>query len=365
MGVDSEVQSSSLESDSETETAHQITLNPFSIRKDINAKGVGSQSKLLGMKGTVQAKSALAEDAGATMDSRPWKNESRKEPTRSSSEDDDLPIPSGRKRNGAAVAIILSSEDESDDNPIRLDSPRRNTKRVDIVNRSSHTPHQSRPIPSPLVNARQFLLGGSTGNAPVSSLRVRNVVTPTKPSKSGTRPGTFPSTQRRTRSSGKAEQTTSPTKRRTRSTIASNKRSTAAPIGLDDESDGEVNPLKSSMRWQASSTPVTLNTLEGESDDGVPMASDVRSTAARKSTKAAEISYDSEGSDEDIVISPKKRSRRKSTGLNGHTPNLATEGNMKQHKEDLQEDLEDLQETGELFLLSRLQCTDYSPRRGP
>lgn len=323
-------QSTSSDSDSETGTPRQVTTNPFSIRKDNYAKGVGTQITTSGLKDTTQARSALAEgkiDTSGTTVSRSQKEYPTKELARSASESDDLPILSGRKRNGSAVAVVVSSGDDSD--VIHI-GPRRSSTRVDVVDGSSHTQRQSRPTISPRVNARRFFLGGSTGNAPVSRSRLRKAVTPIKQSKTSTRS----SARRHTRGSGGAEQTTSPTQRRTRSSTAVKQQSRAAPVTLHG---GRNNGFLD----------------DDESDDGIPMPTEVRSAAGQTSIKAMVIA--SEESEEDLVFSPKKRRRR--IRLNESSPTLAPD-NTKQQEDDIEEDLEDLQETGERFLLTRLRCTD-------
>lgn len=327
---DRSTSSDSSDSDSETGTPRRVSTNPFSIRKDNHAKGVDTQIKTSGLKGTAQAMFALGEgeiDTSGTTDSRVQRSYPTKELPRSASESDDLPILSGRKRNGSAVAVIVSSGDESDVNQIR---PRRSSKRVNVVDRGSHTQRQSRPILSPRVNTRHFLLGGSTGNAPVSRLRHQKVVNPVKRSK----PNSRSSARRHTRSSGRAEETASPTQRRTRSSTAVKQQSRAAPVTLD----GGTNDA-------------FLD--DDESDDGVPMPTDGGSAAGQTSIKAVVIA--SEESEEDLVLSPKKRRRR--IRLNENSPTLAPD-NTKQREDDIEDDLEDLQDTGERSLLTRLLCTD-------
>lgn len=330
---DPEDQSTTSDSDSETGTARQVTTNPFSIRKDNHAKGAGTHMTLSGVKDLTEARSALTEqkiDTSGTTNSRPQKGYPSTDLTRSSSESDELPILSGRKRNRSAVAIIVSSGDESEVNETRLDTRDRSRKRVDVVDKSSHTRRQSRPMPSPRVNARRLLLGGSTGSAPVPRLCLQKVVTPNKPSKVNTQS----SARRRTRSSGKAEQPASPTRRRTRLSTAMEKQPTAASIVLDDGiHDGILD--------------------DDASDDGVPMPSEVRSTAVQTPTKAVVVASEEE-SDEDLVLSPTKRRR---IHLNEESPTHATDVVSKQQEEDLEEDLEDLQETGKWLLLARLLYT--------
>lgn len=265
-------------------------------------------------------------DTSGTTDSRSQRHFPTKELARSASESDDLPILSGRKRNGSAVAVIASSGDESDVNQIR---PKRSSKRVDVVDNSSHTQPQSRPILSPRVNTGHFLLGGSTGNAPASRLRHQKVVTPIKQSKSSTRS----SARRHTRSSGRAEQTALPTQRRTRSSTAVKQQSRAAPINLVGKRNDSFLD-------------------DDESDDGVPMPSEVRGAAGQTSSKAVVIA--SEESERDLILSPKRRRRMR---LNEESPSLAPDM-TKQQEDDIEEDLEDLQETGERFLLRRLLGTD-------
>ena len=315
MTSDPEDQSTSSDSDSEPGTPRQVTTNPFGIRKNKPAKGVGTQMKWSGTKDKMQSRSALVEgniDFSGTTNSRPQKDHQNKELAGSSSESDDLPILSGRKRNGPAVAIIVSSGDESEVNHI---SPRRRSKRVDVKDERLHTRRQSRPISSPRVNARRFLLGGSTGNAPVPRSRLQKVVTPTKPSKGSTQA----SARRHTRSSGKAEQEASPITRHTRSS-----QPRAAPTILDRKSnDGILD--------------------DDKSDQGVLMSSEVGSTAAQTSIKAVVIA--GEESEEDLVLSPKKR--RRLIRLNEDSPTHTTGSDVKQQQDDLQGDLEDLKETGE------------------
>lgn len=284
-----------------------------------------------GTKVITRARSASAGgNTSGTTSLRPDEYRS-KERARSSSESDDLPILSGRKRNGAAVAIIMSSGDESDVNQIRLTSPRRGTKRMDVMDGGSHDQRESRPQPSLRVNARRFLLGGSTGNAPVSRSGLQKVVSPTGPSKTSTQP----TARRHTRSSGKAEQAASPTKRLTRSSTAIKAQPKAAPVVLNGQgNDGLLD--------------------DDESDDGALRPSEARTTAAQTSTTSVVIA--SEESEEDLVLSPNKRRRRIHLDKDAWTH--ATGANMKQQEDDLEEDLEDLQATGERFLLARrmLDC---------
>ena len=246
--------------------------------------------------------------------------------TRSSSESDDLPVASGRKRNGAAAVINVRSGDETEGNQTRIDGPRRSTRRVDVVNGSPHPQRESRPTPSPRVNARHFLLGASTGNAPVPRSCLQKPVAPTKLPKISRRQ----SVRRHTRSSLKAEQTVSPTKRRTRLITALEQHSRAAPVILDGNSNAGVD--------------------DNDSVDGVPLPSEVRTKAVQTSTKAVMI--DSEDSQEDLVLSPKKKRGRNHPNVD--SPTHATEENVKQQKDELEEDLENLRETGERHILARL-----------
>ncbi|KAA6408641.1 MAG: triosephosphate isomerase [Lasallia pustulata] len=260
---DPEVQSTSSDSDVDTGTPRQITTNPFATRKHKYVKDVGTKIKSSDKKAISQARSALAQ---GTMN------------IRSSSESDEMPILSGRKRNGAAAAIHVSSGDESEVHQIETDSTRRSTKRVDVVNGSPHPQRQIIPTKSPKNSIRQ-------------------------------------SVRRHTRSSGKAEQTMSPTKRRTRLITALEQHSRAAPVILDGNSNAGV--------------------------DGVPLPSEVRTKAVQTSAKAVVIA--SEDSEEDLVLPPEKKRGRNHPNVD--SPTHATKDNLKQQQDDLEEDLENLRET--------------------
>lgn len=120
----------------------------------------------------------------------------------------------------------------------------------------------------------------------------------------------------------------SPTKRRTRLITALEQHSRAAPVILDGNSNAGV--------------------------DGVPLPSEVRTKAVQTSAKAVVIA--SEDSEEDLVLPPEKKRGRNHPNVD--SPTHATKDNLKQQQDDLEEDLENLRETGERPILARILCTD-------
>ena len=255
-----------------------------------------------------------------------------------SENDSDLPPLISGKRNESKAPIIVSSDDESDDGAVRLATPRRSDRKMRYKDKSSPTSHQSRAAISPRVNHRSFLLGGSTGYAPVLSSRKRKTVVSTKLKRIENSP-------RRMRSSNKAKLVTA-TETRDRSTRRT-KHSTPDQVHTDLSSDHETD--SSAIEPQTPERNLRRVAAAQIEEPNSEDESDVILTSPRNTlekTNTTSMNGTSVESDEDLVISHPKR-KRISRPAERSSPRKF-DGLKSQAQDDIDEDLEALQETGKL-----------------
>lgn len=264
-----------------------------------------------------------------------------------SSSGEDLPLPSQRKHKGAQNTVIVSSEDESDTSPdndvLNLISPHRNGRRSEGAKRSLVTSKQRKPnIPS-RINSHSFLLGGSTGNAPVSSSRKVHIATPMKSKKPL-------DTLRQTRSSTKLKRP-SPSKTRD-SSSRMRLRTKPAPLPVDLSSDDLTSD--SGDEIESSIRRPTRESGFIEASSTSPLHESITVVTPPSGYKRGDLlnstivdSMDSSDDSDDIVVSPPKRKRL--VRPSEQSPSTSVRNSRKQVADDLHEDLEDLQETGTFF----------------
>ena len=257
---------------------------------------------------------------------------------------EDMPLHSQRKRKEAQNTVIVSNEDESDaasDNDVlKLTSPHRNTRRSKEVKRGLVTPKQRRPNISSRINSRSFLLGGSTGNAPVSSLRKVHLVTPTKSKKPK-------GSSRQTRSSTHFKRTSLSETSEASSRMKLRAKLNPLPIDLssDDLTSDSGNEIESSVRRPAKGSRNIETWISSPLHESITVAAPPSDHERKDLPNSTEVnSMDSGDDSEDIVISPPKRKRL--VRPLGQSPSTIIGKSRKQVADDLQEDLEDLQETG-------------------
>lgn len=234
-----------------------------------------------------------------------------------SSDEGDVPVSSSVQRKARPSAIYSSSEDESDPVLPKLGSRRRASK-LPVPNSPNpqlpHTPTSSR------VRPLGFILGGNTGNAPLS----RSQRYKTEPRSIGR----------------KIDDQDSKVSRRTRSHITEN---------LEfDSPKRKVRPSTSSYN------DLNRNTTESDTDEE---DDEITQTPSKKSNSNAGLAPtrnlntgDSDESSEDLVISPK---RRRLVAKNFEDPpQNELDDSHNQIAEDLQADMDDLRDTGKLFTIS-------------
>ena len=257
---------------------------------------------------------------------------------------EELPLLNRRKRKEAQNTIIVSSEEESDkgsdDSALNHTSPRRNGQGPKAAHRVSVPPQQSRPRISSRINSRSFLLGGSTGNAPVSSLRKIHIATPTKPKK-------YQSSSRQTRSSTKLKGASPSKNRESSSRMRQQPKSSPLPINLssDDLTSDSGTELQSSVRRPTKKTAniASTDTSPLRESSLVTTPSSLRKRKDHQGSRKGN-NMDSSDESDDIIVSPLKRKRLVRPSEQSPLTFIGT--SRKQVAEDLEEDLEALQETG-------------------
>ena len=273
---------------------------------------------------------------------------------------EDLPLPSQRKCKEARNTVVVSSEDESDpasDNDVlKLTSPHRNGRKPKAGKRGLVTPKQRRPNISSRINSRSFLLGGSTGNAPVSSLRKVHIAAPTKSKKP------LDST-RQTRSSIKLRRPSPPKTREASSRMRIRTKPASIPIDLssDNLTSDSGNDIESSVRRPTRETGIIETSNSSPLQESITVAAPPSGHKRKDLPNSIEIdSMDSSDGSEDVVVSPPKRKRL--VRPLEQSPSTFIGNSRKQAADDLQEDLEDLQETGTytcIFLMMGTKVQSY------
>ena len=235
---------------------------------------------------------------------------------------DQSPSMKAKNRANARNSIVISSEEDSEDDAIILKTPQRSRRGPNVVDKSPSTALQSRLPKSPYFNSRQFLLGGSTGNAPIGRLRRHVTDTPTRAQKPGLPP------KRATRF------TTRPS---SESTIKVRRSTRLGTQMNDDESEIRQAVSKSYTDPRKISRSAKTSVLEDDSDT-IAVSQKTRQLGAAFEEQS--ISASETDTSEDEVFSAVKRKR-----LEHRTTNPPKSGTS-HRDEDLQEDLEALQDTG-------------------
>ena len=255
------------------------------------------------------------------------------------SEDDAIPTTLTRRRKSYTATVVLDSDESSVDALPKHRSPRRTTRNPELGNGSSDTPRHSRPTSFPRVNARLFLLGGSSGYAPVPSLRKLKTVTPTEK-------GSSRAIRRQTRSFVPIVSDTLSHIRSTRSTTRANGHQKPVEGVNEDEDDSSATETEESLTKPLPIVPVsndTSSTPIEEANDEVSQQSETSKPADISMALPIMTSTESDDS-EDVVVSPVRRKRivRKVE----HLPSASPKESQVQAIEDIQEDLDDLEATG-------------------
>ena len=225
------------------------------------------------------------------------------------SDEDNLPLPSVRRRMAGSKIVILSSDDDSDSSSA-----------------APTTPHRSRPKSSAVVTPLRFLSGGRSGTAPLSESQRR---------KKGDRLGQGErGTKRRER--------LTPPKRFTRSSAALQAKEVVAEISTDGEDGLQLSPgiqpsptSRGKLCFESKSN--LADSTEGSDHDGVVLPKAGRK-GRQSSVPVAMVSGSSESSEKDPIISPRigRLSRKKVGSCSSSSHDSAN---------DLKNDLDDLRET--------------------
>ena len=222
------------------------------------------------------------------------------------SDEDELPLPSVRRRGIGSTPVILSSDDDSDSEPA-----------VPI------TPRQNRVTPA-IVSPLRFLVGGRSGAAPLSDFQRRKKVSSTKQREATTKPS----------------KSASPPKRFLRSSAGPQANRNLAQSSSDDETELDT-PECIQTNFERKPPNAADRTDDGDILPRVGRAERLKSKVVTVTSSG------SESSDEDLMISPSRR-RHAKKAVELLSPESQNSAN------DLQEDLDALRGTGACLLTMRL-----------
>ncbi|MCJ1388115.1 hypothetical protein MMC18_000960 [Xylographa bjoerkii] len=235
----------------------------------------------------------------------------------SENDGDDL-LPKRATRSEAIKAVILSSDEDVDEEAVTLSSPHQRRHRSRGASESPSTAEQSRYPVSSRVNPRSPFLGGYSGSAPTVSSRRRIDLTPTKPRN---REHILRARQR----SMNKDQTS-----RRSSRIKNARMYQEEPL----DSDSTLPDVGTLL------TPRASNNIISDDESDVIVAPRRSARVNEPRHKAPSFEQESEES-EDVVATPSKRKR-----LSRHTEQSGGRNPpRKQDDEDLEEDLKVLQDT--------------------
>ena len=244
------------------------------------------------------------------------------------SDEDEVPLPSVRKRGIGPTPVILSSDDDSDSGLAE-----------------SVTPRQRKTSSSAVRSPLQSLVGGRSGAAPLSNSRKLKSADSVK----------------RRNAPIQALRSTSPPKRFMRSSAGARPNKVFAQSSTDDETESET-PTNIQMKSTRDSQPSPphrkpsnkAQITDGEDGDISPHTSQ---PGRQKSKAVTVISSDSQSSNEGLVItSNRRRLGKRVINLSSPEP--------KGSADDLQEDLDALRDTAVLKTRTRTRkCTSQRSKR--
>ncbi|MCJ1402019.1 hypothetical protein MMC11_005238 [Xylographa trunciseda] len=238
-------------------------------------------------------------------------------------DDEDVLLPKRGRRSVDVKEVVLSSDDDTDEEAVTLSSPHQQRHRLRGAGTWSPTADQSRHFFSSRINPRSLFLGGHSGSAHRMSSHKHLDLTPTKPKNRG-------NILRSSRASMDKDQT----KRRRPTRIN-------APMHRPEELsdyDSSLPDVGTLLTPRASNKKVT-NIM---SDDGSDIVVAPHRSGRVNESPRKTLSFD-HGSEEseDVVATPSKRRL-----LVRHIEQYGgRDAPRKQDAEDLEEDLEVLQDT--------------------
>ena len=239
-------------------------------------------------------------------------------------DEEDLALPKHATRSQARKAVVLSSDEDADEEAVTLSSPYQRHQHSRGAGESPPTAGQSRrPLSSP-VDPRSLPSGGYTGSTSRTSSRRHIDLTPT-------RPRNHQRALRTSRTSSDKDQT------RERSSRTKSARIHHQEESLDSASS--LPDVATLLTPRAARKQAADVTSDDESD--IVVTNYRSSRASRPRPRALSFAQETEES-EDVVATPSKRKR-----LTSHTEQSGSRNiPRKQDDEDLEEDLEVLQDTG-------------------
>lgn len=282
--------------------------NPISITKLKSKYGVNAENPIRG--GTTNTKTTT-------------NNEHMPSDT---SEDDYIPVFSVPKGRAQPTRLSSSSASES------ITPSSRRGPRSRRISTSPQTPRHSKHSSTKRPSARSFLLGGTSGAAPISNSQRRKSYTATKRSKpTGYRSETLDEEET---SSDEQESFQLPPQRTLRSSRGSKQEARSARADQSRDSSGEGTKAPVAAKNMVFDPYITPN-----------------------ASNATMISDDNGGSDiSDILPTPGRR--RKTTRPKGNLP--SNDGEASDKETDLEDELEDLRGTGELRSVAVPLCSSLS-----
>ena len=193
------------------------------------------------------------------------------------SDNDELHLPSARDRGTGSTPVIVSSDDDSDSQPVE-----------------PVTPHEKNPASSAVRSPLQFLVGGRSGAAPLSNSQRRKSADLGKHRNPPT----------------KSLRPTSPPKRFMRSSARAQPYKNLVQLSTDSDSESETSPniqRKVTRKSRAKPSHPKLSDKADTTADERDIVPSIGRSGRQKSKAMTVISSDSQSSDESLVVSSNRR----------------------------------------------------------